>query len=44
MSKYSILDINILYPLILEDIFLKLINKIKSCGKLIILNIKKQNK
>ncbi|KAG4093566.1 hypothetical protein H8356DRAFT_1428566 [Neocallimastix lanati (nom. inval.)] len=31
MSKYSILDINILYPLILEDIFLKLINKIESC-------------
>ncbi|ORX77307.1 hypothetical protein BCR32DRAFT_270729 [Anaeromyces robustus] len=31
INKYSILDINVLYPLIFEDIFLKLINKIDSC-------------
>ncbi|ORX60832.1 hypothetical protein BCR36DRAFT_407833 [Piromyces finnis] len=31
MNKYTLLDCNTLYPLIFEDIFIKLINKVESC-------------
>jgi len=31
MNKYTLLDSNVLYPLIFEDIFMKLINKVDSC-------------
>jgi len=31
MNKYTLLDSNTLYPLIFEDVFMKLINKVDSC-------------
>jgi len=37
MNKYTLLDSNTLYPLIFEDVFMKLINKVDSCGKYIVI-------